>query len=179
MTQKELDEAVKQRKHSEDALFKKEGLIKDKGNKDNNLLDEHKELKTKIKLSDAEVKMIASEMIGEKKTLTYPITNESLEKYVSLIPKIDANDYPKIKIKGIFPGYRQKRGATLRILKEIDIILDEVVDGNKNAALNFLMWVGLQTLKGSGHKNIAININASTFADGKIITEYQEVEELV
>ncbi|MBP9777619.1 MAG: hypothetical protein KBD25_00390 [Rickettsiaceae bacterium] len=174
MTQKELDEAVKEKKRKE-ALLKKEESIEDKET-DSGLV-KTAELKNKVKLSDSEVKIIASEIMGEKNTF-YPVIDGNSEKTAPLIPKIRTSDYPRIKIKGIFPSYRQERSATLRILKEIDIILDEVVEGNKNASINFLMWVGLQTLKGSGHKNININVNASTFADGKIITEYQEVEEI-
>lgn len=87
-------------------------------------------------------------------------------------PKINPDDYPEINVRGSFPVDRQKRGANLLLLKEIDKILEEIdVGNNRNATLNFLIWVGLQTLKGMSNR-IDVKINENTFADGGIVTEF-------
>lgn len=118
---------------------------------------------------------VISEILGEKNTGTYKYKLPSsvfLGTKINSIPYVEHKDFPKIKIYGKFSGERQRKGAPIYILKEIDHILDHVNEGkNKNATLNFLIWVGLQALKGV-NDDIMININDSTYADGEIISKY-------
>ena len=118
---------------------------------------------------------VISEILGEQNTGTYKYKLPSsafLGANINAIPYVDYKDFPKIKISGKFSGERQKKGAPIYGLKEIDHILEHVNEGtNKNATLNFLIWVGLQALKGV-NEDIMININDSTYADGEIISKY-------
>lgn len=92
------------------------------------------------------------------------------------IPYVRAEDYPKIKIKGKFAAERQIKGANLYLVKEIDYLLKNVNEGkNKNATINFLIWVGLQSLKGINH-DISVQIHDSTYADGSLIERYLSKE---
>lgn len=88
------------------------------------------------------------------------------------IPFVPVDEYPKINIQGKYSSYRQIKGANLYILKEIDYVLSKINEGkNKNATINFLIWVGLQSLKGINHE-ISIQVHDSTYADGGIINKY-------
>ncbi|MCL4419098.1 hypothetical protein M1146_03275 [Patescibacteria group bacterium] len=88
------------------------------------------------------------------------------------VPFVSVEEYPKINIQGKYSSYRQVKGANLYILKEIDHVLSRINEGkNKNATINFLIWVGLQSLKGINHE-ISIQIHDSTYADGGIIHKY-------
>lgn len=132
----------------------------------------------KEKLSDHQIKVMAADIMGEKKKGEYSIPYHDQQNESVLIPKVSTSEYPNISIKGQFPSNRQRRSSNLIILKEIDAILSKKVKGNRNAALNFLIWVGLETLKNSGTNDIAINVHSGTFADGRIVSEFQKIEEL-
>ena len=88
------------------------------------------------------------------------------------IPFVPVDEYPKINIHGKYSSHRVNKGANLYLLKEIDHVLSKINEGkNKNATINFLIWVGLQSLKGINHE-ISIQIHDSTYADGGIINKY-------
>lgn len=88
------------------------------------------------------------------------------------IPFVPVNEYPKINIQGKYSSYRQIKGANLYLLKEIDYVLNNINQGkNKNATINFLIWVGLQSLKGINHE-ISIQVHDSTYADGGVVNKY-------
>lgn len=174
LSEKELNDLVKKKQNENSE--KKDVKIR-KEAKDVELPLEHKSL-DKTPLSDSEIKELATKIIGDKKSQVYSIIDTYAEKHTPPIPKIITSEYPHLKIKGIFPAHRQERCVSLRVLKEIELILEEKTEGNLNATINFLMWVGLQTLKNSAHKKVNINVNAGTYADGKLITEYQEMEGL-
>ncbi|WP_028389171.1 hypothetical protein [Legionella fairfieldensis] len=88
------------------------------------------------------------------------------------VPFVHVESYPKINIQGKFSSNRQVKGANLYLLKEIDLVLSKINEGkNKNATINFLIWVGLQSLKGVNH-DISIQIHDSTYADGGLIENY-------
>lgn len=180
MTQKELEQAVLKRQQElnvqNDTQTKE--VVSDQVNNESDS-NVKKAPSNKSSLNDDELKNIASDIIGEKSKSTYSVPNSNLGQQSSLIPKINISDYPSINIKGQFPSNRQRRTSNLILLKEIDAILENRFTGNKNACLNFLIWVGLETLKGVNQKDIAINVNSGTFADGRLISEYQKLEELV
>ena len=88
------------------------------------------------------------------------------------VPYVDHAEYPYLNIKGKFSSDRQIKGANLFVLKEIDHVLNEINIGkNKNATLNFLLWVGLQTIKGM-NGTLDIKVHDSTYADGEMVSEY-------
>ncbi len=102
----------------------------------------------------------------------YSVANNSED-----IPSIKIEDYPRLNVKGKFSVDRQNKGANLYLLKEIDYLLDNINEGkNKNATLNFLIWVGLQTLKGM-NTEIDIRVHDSTYADGQIISSYIKIND--
>lgn len=132
------------------------------------------------KLPQEEIKKISSneKIIGDLLQTTQSISRYKIPEQVSsrkhtIIPKINVNDYPEINVRGSFPIERQKRGANLLILKEIDELLSIIdVGNNRNATLNFLLWVGLQAIKGM-EERIDIRVNEKTFADGGTIIDFE------
>ena len=97
------------------------------------------------------------------------------------IPYVSIEEYPKLNIQGKYSSSRQVKGANLYLLKEIDFLLNRINEGkNKNATINFLIWVGLQSLKGVGQE-ISINVHDSVYADGGAIARYileESIDEL-
>lgn len=136
---------------------------------------------TMEKPSQEEINKISSndKIIGDLLQTTksiisrYKIPEQVSSRKHTIIPKINVNDYPEINVRGSFPIERQKRGANLLILKEIDELLSIIdVGNNRNATLNFLLWVGLQAIKGM-EERIDIRVNEKTFADGGTITDFE------
>lgn len=118
---------------------------------------------------------IINEILGDGMQQVYkyklPETRTPLMDEVS-VPFVPVNEYPKINIQGKFSAYRQVKGANLYLLKEIDHVLSKINEGkNKNATINFLIWVGLQSLKGINHE-VSIHVHDSTYADGELISKY-------
>ena len=122
--------------------------------------------------------LINERIIGEllqtnQPTTRYKIPEQIVTEKSAIVPKINVLDFPEINVRGSFPVERQKRGANLLILKEIDNILSVIdVGNNRNATLNFLLWVGLQTIKGMEDR-IDVRVHENTFADGGEITEFE------
>lgn len=113
---------------------------------------------------------IISDIMREKKTtLRYQLPDQEDHEERTPIPIIDHGEYPSINVRGTFPAERQKRGANLLLLRETDDLITKIdIGNNRNATLNFLIWVGLQTLKGLP-KKIDVRVGSQTYADGKKI----------
>jgi hypothetical protein len=119
-------------------------------------------------------KKIINEIMDSKKesAYKYKLPNNILNSIDEGIPYVNPNEFPELKIKGKYSSDRQNKGANLFLLKETDHILDKINKGkNKNATLNFLVWVGLQTIKGM-NGSIDIRVHDSTYADGEMITDF-------
>ena len=118
-------------------------------------------------------KIIGELLQKKQQTARYKIPDQVILEKITHVPKVIISDYPEINVRGSFPVERQKRGANLLLLKEIDNILLEIdVGNNRNATLNFLIWVGLQTLKGMKDR-VDVKVNENTFADGGAILEFE------
>lgn len=144
---------------------------------------ENKENEANVAIAENELKYnklstnpkIINEILGDGMQPIYkyklPDAQSPLRDEIS-VPFVSVEEYPKINIQGKYSSYRQVKGANLYILKEIDYVLSKINEGkNKNATINFLIWVGLQSLKGINHE-ISIQIHDSTYADGGIINKY-------
>lgn len=113
-------------------------------------------------------------MRSSQTLIRYRLPEQIASESNTLLPKVRTEDYPEINVRGSFPVERQKRGANLLLLKEIDKILEAVdIGNNRNATLNFLIWVGLQTIKGMTNR-IDVKIHEKTFADGGLISEFED-----
>lgn len=119
---------------------------------------------------------IISEIMGDENTQLYKYTvpNSAITNNCPYdIPFVAPYEYPSLNIKGKVSRNRHIKAYNLFLNKEIDYILKNNMKGkNKNAALNFLIWVGLQTLKGI--KDIDILVHDDSYADGERIVEYIE-----
>jgi len=88
------------------------------------------------------------------------------------IPFVNPKEYPKFNIRGKVTRDRQSKPIKFYLLKEIEEILKENNGGsNKTAALNFLIWVGLQTIKGM-NQSIDVLIHDDTYADGEVVRSF-------
>jgi len=118
---------------------------------------------------------IINEILGDGKQPVYKYKlpdAQTLLRDEASVPYVPVEEFPKINIQGKYSAFRQVKGANLYILKEIDHVLSKINEGkNKNATINFLIWVGLQSLKGINHE-ISIQIHDSTYADGGLISKY-------
>ena len=100
-------------------------------------------------------KKIINEIMDSKKesAYKYKLPNNILNSIEEGIPYVNPDEFPELKIKGKYSSDRQNKGK------------------NKNATLNFLVWVGLQTIKGM-NGSIDIRVHDSTYADGEMITDF-------
>ncbi len=121
-----------------------------------------------------EARMSSPDIIGDimqenRTTLRYQLPEQDSLDSNTPIPNLNPTEYPTINVRGTFPAERQKRGANLLLLREIEELITQIdIGNNRNATLNFLIWVGLQTLKGLP-KKIDVRVGAHTYADGKKI----------
>lgn len=152
LSQKQLDEMATERKKLNEKTVKQSDI--------KNTLSQSK---------------IINEIMGDKNTQLYKYSLPETtirENDQNSIPLIDPNDYPTLNIKGKVSRKRQAKGFNLFLSKEIDHVLQNVSHGtNRNATINFLVWVGLQTLKGM-NQPVDIRVHDDTYADGEIISEY-------
>jgi len=152
LSQKQLDELVKKRKLNEAGKIEKEES------------EEHVSF---------DKKMISEIMDSKKESAyKYKLPNNTLNSIEEGVPYVNTDEFPDLNIKGKYSSERQNKGANLFLLKETDHILDKINKGkNKNATLNFLIWVGLQTIKGM-NGSIDVRVHDSTYADGEVVTEF-------
>lgn len=162
LSQKQLEDMAKQRKQLDDNNVK------------NNQVNEVSGIK------ELPQSKIINEIMGDTNTQLYKY---SLPDAVicsdneNAVPSIDPDEYPVLNIKGKTSRKRQAKGYNLFLLKEIDYVLSKNMQGsNMNATLNFLVWVGLQTLRGM-NQSIDIRVHDDTYADGLGISSYIDMEE--
>ncbi len=142
--------------------------------KEKKLLSKKKEPQINIQSTLPQSK-IMNEIMGDKNTQLYKYSLPETtvrEKDENSIPLINPNDYPDLNIRGKVSRKRQAKGYNLFLSNEINHVLQNVSHGtNRNATLNFLVWVGLQTLKGM-NQPVNIRVHDDTYPDGEIISEY-------
>lgn len=167
LSQKQLEELAQSRKRSKEELdFPKEEADV---STDDSLINKEDRLEINPKMINDVLNNEGESPYKYKLPQGYRISSTGKD-----IPSINIRDFPKLNVKGKFSVDRQNKGANLYLLKEIDYLLDNINEGkNKNATLNFLIWVGLQTLKGM-NGTIDVRVHDSTYADGQIITSYIE-----
>lgn len=162
LSQKQLEEMAKQRKVQKD------------GNNENEFAD------TSEKKDSLPQSKIISEIMGDKNTQLYKYSLPETALHGndnSSIPTVNPDEYPILNIKGKTSRKRQAKGYNLFLLKEIEHIIGKNMKGsNMNATLNFLVWVGLQTLRGM-NQPIDILIHDETYADGASINSYIDLNE--
>lgn len=162
LSQKQLEEMAKQRKQL------------NASNTKNNQVNEVGEIK------ELPQSKIINEIMGDKNTQLYKYSLPDAvvcSNNENSIPSVDPDEYPILNIKGKTSRKRQAKGYNLFLLKEIDYVLSKNMKGsNMNATLNFLIWVGLQTLRGM-NQSIDIRIHDDTYADGLGISSYVDIEE--
>lgn len=163
LSQKQLEEMAKQRNQLKDS------------NTESNKVDELKNVQDNLPQSK-----IINEIMGDRNTQLYKYSlpeTAICNKDENSIPLVDAGEYPSFNIKGKISRKRQAKGYNLFLLKEIEHILSKnMQESNMNATLNFLLWVGLQTLRGM-NQSIDIRIHDDTYADGVNITHYINKQE--
>lgn len=160
----QLEEEANSRKTQE---LNKEGIVSN-SNVERQLLSEA------TKHFSSNERIIGELLQTNQPTTRYKVPEQVNNEKSTIVPKINPSDYPEINVRGSFPVERQKRGANLLILKEIDNILSIIdVGNNRNATLNFLLWVGLQTIKGMPDR-IDVRVHENTFADGGGITNFEK-----
>ena len=162
LSQKQLDEMAKQRKKIDGAYAKSDKIDITIGGRES--LPQSK---------------IISEIMGDKNTQLYKYSLPETVIYNfndNSIPFVDPNEYPILNIKGKTSRKRQAKGYNLFLLKEIEHVLSKNMKGsNMNATLNFLVWVGLQALRGM-NQSIDIRIHDETYADGVAVDSYIDIE---
>ena len=158
LSQKQLEEMAKERKK----LDADQNKVKP-----DNILNNTKETVSQLK--------IISEIMGDKNTQLYKYSlpdTTACSRNDNSIPFVNSDEYPCLNIKGKTSRKRQAKGYNLFLLTEINYILSKnISDSNMNATLNFLIWVGLQTLRGMNH-SIDVRIHDDTYADGVIVNNY-------
>lgn len=152
LSQKQLDELVKKRKEKE---------------------AENIEMEDSVEHVSFDKKMINEIMDNKKESAyKYKLPNNILNNIEEGVPYVNPDEFPELNIRGKYSSERQNKGANLFLLKETDHILDKINKGkNKNATLNFLIWVGLQTIKGM-NGSIDVKVHDSTYADGEVVTDF-------
>ena len=122
---------------------------------------------------------IINEIMGDKNTQLYKYSlpdNTIQRKKEGVIPWVDIKEYPELNIKGKASRARQAKPIKFYLLNEIEHILNNISNGNnKTATLNFLVWVGLQTLKGMSQP-VEIRVHDETYADGAPVCDYLDEE---
>ena len=160
LSQKQLEEMAKQRKMPEE------------GNNNKAREDTHD------KKESLPQSKIISEIMGDNNTQLYKYSLPESTQHNNndnSIPSVDPDEYPILNIKGKTSRKRQAKGYNLFLLKEIEHIIGQNMEGsNMNATLNFLVWVGLQTLRGM-NQPIDIRVHDETYADGAIVNSYVEL----
>lgn len=118
---------------------------------------------------------ILNEIMGDTNTSLYKYTlpeSGGGKREGDALPYVEPSEYPELKVRGNASRDRQAKPIKFYLLKEMEYILKNIDKGNnKTATLNFLVWVGLQTLKGM-NQSIDIRIHDDTYADGSFIEKY-------